>query len=596
MNETSPWLAAVGRTLGIRAGEGGTTALLVGQAFFLGVALLTAYTPANALFLATFTADWIPYTYLAAALVVTAAGLLFLGLSRRVRLSTLLLGTFSGITAIQASLWLGLRATPSDGLVFGAMVWFRLFWVVGNLALWAMVNRLYDVRQAKRLFPLITASCVLAIILSGAAISPLVGWLGPVDLMGVSAAGLIGALALMGITARANAARLGLPERRERPRATARPASWRRYLTLMSVYTAFSTVGTYVLDYAFLGLARARYTGAEELARFFGHYLSVMTFSLLIFTALISGRIFRRFGMSSGVLANPALVAVGAVASAIAGALLGPAAPVFFVAVVATKLLDELLVPSMTTPSVRILLQPLHEDLRVRAQAVVESVVAPLSIGLAGLLLLVFARVVQLTALEAIYLLLALLVGWLLFGVRLARAYLGALRQALTDVTDTGQGIAEVTEQERRRLENELQEEQRLAAHWVATAADVDPAADDALRRCLDDERLGVVERAVRALAPSTEATLLMACLESLDDAQASQRSLAIEGLDAALPAAHRAWLMPLVRELSAVDRARALPPRLHRARLEPEQRLRQLADDERASGQTRERARQLLI
>ena len=388
-NPLQPLAAA----FGIQPGEGMPFLLLFGQSFFLGVALITFYTAANTLFLLEFGASVMPYVYIVTAIATTVVGVAFTQLERRLSLPVVLVGTLGFLWLSVLGLWMGLLFTNVRWLVFIVMAWLRLLWVVANLELWVLTGRLFNVRQGKRLFSLIMAGPVLAIILIGFFTATLISWLGTVNLLLISTGGLTVAMGFLLLTiAKFRQTLTGAKSTIESDAAKShtpaqgmRALFQNRFIALFFIYTAFSTAGTYVLDFAFVSEAEARYQDTATLGRFFGNFLAISTFMLLLLS-LVSGKIFNRYGLKVGVILNPVLVGIGAVAVIFSGSLLGLVGLVFWLTVL-TKLTDDVMVV-INNAGRNLLYQPLRDDQRVPVQTAVESIIAPVFAGLTGMLLL----------------------------------------------------------------------------------------------------------------------------------------------------------------------------------------------------------------
>jgi HEAT repeat protein len=434
--------------LGIEAGEGWATILLFGQAFFLGVVIVSFYTAAYSLFLVEFGGAGIPYVYIAAAAVVTLAGLLFSQLEQRLSFPLLLGGTLAFLLISILTLRLGLWFWPARWLVFTLMVWVHLLWVITNLVLWALAGRLFNVRQGKRLFPIIMAGMVLGQIIIGFLVNPLIPLLGAANLMLVAVAGLVVSLLFLLVITRQFHDKLSNLQQKDKAtsqgsRETTSEVSRQatsaqsqplalfksRYIFFLFIYIAFSTFSSYVLDFIFVSQAEIRYTNLDELAGFFGYYIGVSTFIVLL-VSLGSAPIFDRYGLKVGLLSNSVIVAIGTAVVAIIGTFSGAADLIFWL-VVLSKLFDDVLIVAMTNTSLRILYQPLPTSQQVSVQTAVESIVMPLSIGLVGLMLLLFGQLENFTTLHAVYLLLAILLTWIVTSSFLNREYGIALKQAL---------------------------------------------------------------------------------------------------------------------------------------------------------------------
>ena len=419
--------------LGIQPDEGLPIMLLFAQCFFMGVMLISFYTAANALFLLEFSAKEIPMVYIVSAGVITLAGWTFSKLEKRLSFHILLVGTYVFLLISILALRFGLWLWSAPWLVFVVMVWLRLLWIVGNLVIWTLAGRLFNVRQGKRLFTLIGAGAVLGTISGGLFMPLLIPSLGTPNLLFVTAVGQVAALLFLLLTFRQFHDQLANPpslteSKSESEGLSSLPKT--RYIFLIFFYTFLSILATYLIDYVFISEAEGRYTDVNVLARFFSNYLTINTFVLLLIS-LASGRILSRYGVQAGLLLNPVIVMISALAIIVTSILFGPISAMFWL-IVTTKLLDDVLGVAMTNTSLRILYQPLPSRQQVPIQVAVESIVNPLSVGFVGVILLLFNAFGNLSTISAVYLLLLLLAALMVAGIFLNREYAVALKQALT--------------------------------------------------------------------------------------------------------------------------------------------------------------------
>lgn len=401
----------------------------MGQGCLVGVAFITLFSSANALFVSLVGAEQIPWTYVAGAAVVTAAGAAFTWGERRAGLRPVLLATLALLATSMVAHWLGSASRPDAiALAFVGPILMRLFWVMGNLALWSQANRLLDLRQSKRLVPLINLSVVVGIVLWTLAALALPGSPSPVTLLGVAA------VSMVAVTGLAAAVPVGSSRGKRHdgssaPRAPL-PRGALRFLGLLLAYDALATGLAYSLDYVFMGVVERRHQTSEALASFFTAYMGGMTLALIVVTLLLSGPVLNRFGIRGGLLPNPVVVGAATLGAA-AAVLTGAPDLLIYSLVVAGKGTNETSLPTLTMPAVRVAVQALPRDQQVRALALNDSFVGPLTMGAAGvgLLLLPSRELVGplpgLLVVSAFALLLAP-VGWLL-----GRRYAGEVRARL---------------------------------------------------------------------------------------------------------------------------------------------------------------------
>ena len=176
----------------VRSGEASRVGWLLLHSLLIGVFAAFLLSTANALFLQRFGSAMLPYGYIASA----AAGLitirLFARLGRRLPLSAYLICRVLLPLVLIAGLWLGLKVSDSRWVVFLLFVSFAPSITLLNLVFWDLASRLFDLRQGKRLFGLVTAGEIAAGVLGFLLVPVLLRFLAsPADLLLISVASLV---------------------------------------------------------------------------------------------------------------------------------------------------------------------------------------------------------------------------------------------------------------------------------------------------------------------------------------------------------------------------------------------------------------------
>src|SRR5919197_1384036 len=148
-------------------------------------------------------------------------------------------------------------------LAFGLLCWLRVLTVLTNLVFWGLAERLFNVRQGKRLFSLIGSGELAASILGGFATPLVVPVLGTHNLLLGSALSLIACLGLLLVTLRTCTAALTTPAEAE-PTAQATPHSLthllkQRYVVLIFLVQMLLVLVYYFVDFTFLAQTKAHY-------------------------------------------------------------------------------------------------------------------------------------------------------------------------------------------------------------------------------------------------------------------------------------------------------------------------------------------------
>jgi len=140
--------------------------LLTGQIFFVALALALLEIAGAALFLVEYGSEKLPWVYLGIAVFVSALSYLYSLLQKRRSLaavSIVAFGTFAGLLfAARLGLLLGW-----NWIAFALMVAVALGFQMTLVVIGGQAGRLFDVRQMKRLFPLVMTGLVVGFMSSG---------------------------------------------------------------------------------------------------------------------------------------------------------------------------------------------------------------------------------------------------------------------------------------------------------------------------------------------------------------------------------------------------------------------------------------------
>jgi HEAT repeat protein len=241
-------------------------------------------------------------------------------------------------------------------------------------------------------------------------------------------------------------------------------------------------------------------------------------------------------------------------------------------------------------PSFKVLYQPLRKDQRLSTQIAVETLVTPLTIGLAGGLMLLFTRVIPYDPVVFSWLMLAVFFGWALVangaGREYAEALVNALKRRVVDDEPFTYGDARSMAVLYKTLESDqpadvlfaldLLEKAHVEELTPALVRLIEHPAPEVRRSALERlETLGarealpaVAARATLDPIPAVRAVALRAMcalggedawstvVVALDDASPDVRRGAMVGLLRTGHAAARARLTALAASASASDRA----------------------------------------
>ena len=151
--------------LNIKAGEGTPIALLMGFSFFMGAAIAFFYTAATTLLLAGFEIKTLPWVYILSGIVGYVVWFFSSRLEKRFSFPSLMkiYTGFLTITVLVFAIALSIFNTP--WIAFMMFIWIRVFLFILAVVFWGIAARLFNLRQGKRLFGLISSGEVMSYII-----------------------------------------------------------------------------------------------------------------------------------------------------------------------------------------------------------------------------------------------------------------------------------------------------------------------------------------------------------------------------------------------------------------------------------------------
>ncbi len=421
----------------VRPNEAATTGLLVVNSLLNGLARVLMLAASAAIFLDSQPLESIPWVYMALGVAGAAIGLAIARAEAALPYARFLSGLLVFAAIATGGFWLALTLYETTWVSFVLAVWGNLLEMVVSLVTGAVAGRALDLRQARRLYPVVGSGDTVAEIGGGLAIPFLVPLVGARGLLGVVFACLIAGLALSTyILATRRPAETPAASAEESPSAgRSAPASPLRllrsgYLRLVLLIVALDVLFFSAVEAGFWVETRARFGDEDEMASFFGLAFGGVAIVTLLVRVLAASRVLRRWGLLAGLIATPA-VALPSVLAVVALGFIAPDAALVFWLFVLTRVSYDVAYDALFTPSYQVLFEGLPVAERLRAFASVEVLARPILTGLAGLFVLGLMTVATLSAFTVASAAIAILLAWVGVSFLVRRAYVDVLRMSL---------------------------------------------------------------------------------------------------------------------------------------------------------------------
>lgn len=414
--------------LDVRPGERRTVALTTLGAFLVVAFHITARSLREAFFIDEFSVAAFPYVTMATAVVNIPSVLLFTrALGRRspfrIYRSTLVVVGVGLVLLYAVTTW----PVSRDLLTPVATVAFFIWTAVGSLLIasgfWVLTAERFGLRDAKRLFGLITAGGTLGG-LAGLGIGPLADIIGNGGLV----LGLIGMVALSWLLQRSlpGETESSISEREALPVAVGsnlRRLAGHPYLRAIAAIVTVATMASYLLDYQFKEFVEARFQLDEDMAGFFGVFYGLTGVIALLLQTLVASRLLAGAGVSLSLSVLPIALIGGGAALLLAPGL-----------VVATLVrgADNSLRRSLHRSVIEYLFVPIPPTLRRRTKSLIDSLVDNGAEGLAALFVSIWLAAGLSSRLLAFPLILLALL-FLVLAWDLGRRYMATLLERLKE-------------------------------------------------------------------------------------------------------------------------------------------------------------------
>ena len=429
---------------GIKASETRTVGLFLLHNFLLGIGSVLVYVAANVLLLEHDPKHSLPLGYVVGALAMMAVGKVYTHFEHHLLLKILAVRVLLAVVALVGVLGVLVGVGHSVAAAVAIMAGYRVIYLLTNLEFWGISAVVFDVRQSKRLFSIISSGDMPAKAL-GAVLAALIhsDTQLPV-LLGVSFLAYLGALFTLRATLHSHVVE-----------APARPARRPRHVPGQLVQQLFGgselvfamclslvTIAAVItgVEYMFFINVKHKFHESDDITRSVGLILGTTYLAATFFKLLVSRQALERYGVQWSLRLLP-VVALACLAVFGGWKIANGYSPTGQLAFYCgLYLLLEVLRRTVFDPVFLLLFQPLAPPQRLAAHTLAKGFYEPLGMGLTGLLFFALRYFDRLDGGLPLVWMGALLLLALLFLRRTYLSYLAELKDGL------GRRFAETTD------------------------------------------------------------------------------------------------------------------------------------------------------
>jgi len=284
--------------------------------------------------------------------------------------------------------------------VFAMRLWIEAIYSLNDLNLSVTANQLFNIREIKRAFPIISSGNLVADIISGFSVYLLLSLVGLENVLMLSflvmvlGAGLLYYLSLNYEHAFPDSPRRQAEDVESHQARQRLQGSMRQYVVLLFAFFVLAQMLLFSIEFQFFKQLELN-LNVEAIAAFLGIFSGVLGLIELMTQWFTSSRLIERNGVFAVTLVLPTFILIIGLLTLVGShsALLGTS--ILFVGLIVLKFFDEWLRYTLVATIRPVLFQPIPDQMRSRVQSLVGGIAEPLAMGGTGVAILLTIQLCQ---------------------------------------------------------------------------------------------------------------------------------------------------------------------------------------------------------
>jgi CRP-like cAMP-binding protein/ATP/ADP translocase len=409
--------------------------------FLWGTSQMFSYTAANVIFLKVYGASFLSFTFIFNAVLIPLTGIAVMKASEIFSFRKYFSGTLIFFVLSLSFSFIMLSFTKLKWPAMTYLLWLDIEFTVSNVLFMALLNKLFNIRQSKRVFGPAGLGTDLSYIIIGFAISILVNHTGVLNLtLFAIAFNFVSIFVFFWIY-------LSFPEKIGRTdiviregaeqyeKVTVKDLFKKKFVLLIVALGSIFTVSFCFGTNLYMEQTQTYLTDENKIASFIALFYSISSFILLFVKGFVASRLMKNFGMTVCLLLTPLLI--GASALAFIVFLKFTISPfIVFMLVVGIYMTQTVFGSSIHKSSYFSLIQSLPGNETNKVINLSETIVPNLLNGIAGAILLVMMRIFKTGSLELGIGIMIITAIWLAIAFLLGKEYKKNLSNILKNKFD----------------------------------------------------------------------------------------------------------------------------------------------------------------
>jgi ATP:ADP antiporter, AAA family len=433
----------ISQFLKVRESEKKLVAKLFVFQFFQGAAIALFLTASITIFLTAYPASELPFVYIISALLLWGFSYLYNQLEHKLSTKKLIY-TVLIFNSIAILLFRVFIHTEYNWFLYLMLAFYNLLYLLNNLEFWGLVALLFDVRQSKRLFAIVSGGDLPAKLIGYLIAALLVPIFGTENLLWIAfSCLLISFLIFLLISTSQEFKKINPtnhdhhhPAKEQHHFATEKintiiaSISNNKLIRTLSFLSFFSFCFYLIASFVFYGFVKKQFHTDKNMAGFFAIFLASSRGLTLIVKLVFTNRLLDKLGLKKAMLITPVFLLVLSCISYIYSAETSNLATFYLFGIMAISV--DVLKSSIQSPVMLATLQPLPAHQRLRGHTLIKGLMDPFAFFITGFVLLFLMDAAHNINFETLSLMLMILTAlWILFSFFVDKHYVHLLTNSI---------------------------------------------------------------------------------------------------------------------------------------------------------------------
>lgn len=428
------------KMLDVTPEESGPVFLLLAISFLMGMFLATVTVASQTLFLNFFDEfEQLPRALFISGVFGLISTAVYNFLQGRIPFPVLAIGSLVVVAILTAGIEFGDMFIPQvEDLYYYGFALILPFVFLTRLVFWGAFNRMFNLKQSKRIIGSVDVGTMIAAILAFFTIPILLNFGLPVEsLFTVSLFSIIGFLLLfIVLSAKYLRSEAIVAAEQEHKKISIGKFIGNRYIVMMSLFIILSMIALRFIEFSFFNVSTIRFNEVD-LPYFLSLFEGLIVVFSFLFTTFAADYILSNYGLRVSLLLNPLIVILFTVAAILTGtffgfdAASGEAIIFFFITVSMSKLFINSFREALDEPAFKFYYVPIDRSIKIDAQTKIEGFVTALASVLAGGSIVIINQFKIFDLLSITLFTVPFLIGWYFVVNRMYKGYRTTLQDSL---------------------------------------------------------------------------------------------------------------------------------------------------------------------